>query len=146
MTGSDPERTLKFYFPLWWQSEAMSIQVKLEEGLRRAWVTVLPEPETTTVAATVLRLTEQRPALGGWDWVIDTRNPHAQATPEEIDSIAAAFNAVTSRQSYTIFISHDPATYDRCAVLGRKFRDRRHLVARSVAEARSLLPHSMHSI
>ena len=124
----------------------MSIQVKLDEGLRRAWVTVLPEPQTTTVAETVLRLTQRRPALGSWDWIIDTRNPHAQATPEEIDGIAAAFNAVTSKQSYTIFISHDPATYGRCALLSRKFSDRRHLVARTVAEASSLLPYSMHSI
>lgn len=124
----------------------MSIQVNLDEGLRQAWVTVLLEPETTTVAETVLRLTGQRPLLGSWDWIIDTRNPHAQATPGEIDSIAAAFNAVTRKQSYTIFISHDPATYGRCALLGRKFLHRRHLVARSVAEARSLLPQGMSSV
>ena len=124
----------------------MSIEVRLDEGLRRAWVTVLPVPETNTVADTVLRLTAQRPVLGSWDWIFDVRNTHAQATPEEIDSIAAAFNSVTSKQSYTIFVSHDPATYDRCALLGRKFLHRRHLVARSVAEARRLLPQSMHSI
>ena len=124
----------------------MCIRVKLDEGLRRAWVTVLPEPQTTTVAETVLRATSQRPILGSWDWIIDTRNPHAQATPEEIDSIAAAFNAVTSKQSYTIFISYDPGTYDRCALLARKFHHRRHLVARSVAEAKGLLPLSMRSI
>lgn len=124
----------------------MCIQVRLEEGLRRAWLTVLPEPETSTVAATVLRLTAKRPALGGWDWIIDTRNPHAQATPEELDCIAGAFNAMTSQQSYTIFISNDPATYDRCALLAQKFLNRRHLVAQSEAEARGLLPLTMHSI
>ncbi|MDQ3125199.1 MAG: hypothetical protein M3Q74_06280 [Pseudomonadota bacterium] len=124
----------------------MSITVKLDEGLHRVWVTVLPEPQTSTVAETVLRLTRQRPVLGRWDWVIDTRNPHAQATPEEIDSIAATFNAVRSKQSYTIFVSTDPATYDRCALMARKFLDRRHLVARSLGEAISLLPQNMHSI
>lgn len=124
----------------------MTIQVKLDEGLRRAWITVLPEQETTTVAETVLRLTEQRPVLGSWDWIIDTRHPHTAATPAEIDSIAAAFNAATTKQSYTIFISHDPATYGRCALLGRKFLLRRHLVARSLAEATSLLPYEMPSV
>ncbi|WP_156376874.1 MULTISPECIES: hypothetical protein [unclassified Brevundimonas] len=124
----------------------MSIQVKLDEGLCRAWVTVLPEPQTSTVAETVLQLTDQRPVLGSWDWIIDIRNPHAQATPEEIESISAAFNAVTSQQSYTIFISHDPATYDRCALMARTFLRRRHLVARSVAEAKALLPMSVHRI
>ena len=122
------------------------MSVKLEEGLRRAWIKVLAEPETTTVAETVLKLTGQRPVLGSWDWIIDIRNPHAQATPEEIESIAQAFNAVTSEQSYTIFISRDPGTYDRCALMGRKFVRRRHLVARTETEALNLLPQTMHSI
>lgn len=124
----------------------MSVHVKLEERLCRAWVTVLPEPETATVAETLLRVTKERPVLGSWDWIIDTRNPHAKATLEEIDSIATAFNAVASQQSYTIFISEDPATYDRCALLGPKFRHRRHLVARSANEAISLLPIGLQSI
>ncbi|GAA0870763.1 hypothetical protein GCM10009116_26000 [Brevundimonas basaltis] len=124
----------------------MSIDVKLNEGLRRASVTVLPGPQTKTVADAVLGLTTKRPALGGWDWIIDIRNPHVQATLEEIESIAAAFNAATSQQSYTIFISNDPGTYDRCALLGPKFVRRRHLVATSMAEALSLLPINMQSI
>lgn len=124
----------------------MCIRVKLDEGLHRAWVTVLPEPQTSTVAETIVRLTNQRPALGGWDWIIDTRHPHAQATPEEIETIAAAFNAATSKQSYTIFISNDRGTYERCAVLGRKFHHRHHLVARSVAQANSLLPDAIRAI
>lgn len=118
----------------------MSIQVRIDEQLRQVWVTVLPVPQTTTVAETILALTEQRPALGGWDWIIDTRNPHELATIEEIDRIAGAWNAVNSTQSHTIFISDSPSTYDRVALLGRKFRNRRHLVARSPSEARSLLP------
>ena len=124
----------------------MCIRVKLDEGLQRAWITVLPEPQTTTVAETIVRLTKQRPALGGWDWIIDVRNPHAQATPEEIETIAAAFNAATSKQSYTIFISDDPATYDRCALLGRRFHYRAHLVARNGAQANSLLPETIRAI
>lgn len=124
----------------------MCIRVQLDEGLRRAFVTVLPTPQTTTVAETVLRLIRQRPVLGAWDWVIDVRNPHTLATPEEIDTIASAFNAVRSNQSFTIFISNDPAAYDRCALMERKFLDRRHLVARGPDEARRLLPHTMHVI
>lgn len=124
----------------------MSVQVNLEEGLKRAWVTALPGSQTTTVAATILQLTTLRPTLGGWDWIIDIREPHAQATAEELDSIAAAFNAFTSNQSYTIFLSNDPAIHERCALIAQKFFHRRHLVARSVAEARNLLPTALHSI
>lgn len=124
----------------------MSVHVKLEEGLKRAWLTVLPEPQTTTVAATILQLTKQRPILGSWDWIIDIREPHAQATSEELDNIASAFNAVTSKQSYTIFVSNDPSAHDRCALLAQKFLYRRHLVAHSAAEAMALLPKMMHSI
>ena len=124
----------------------MSVHVKLEEGLKRAWLTVLPEPQATTVAATILQLTTLRPALGSWDWIIDIRKPHAQATSEELDTIAAAFNAVTSEQSYTIFVSNDPSAHDRCALLAQKFLYRRHLVAQSAADAKALLPKMMHSI
>ena len=124
----------------------MSVQVNLHEGLKRDWVTALPEPQTATVAATILQLTKQRPTLGGWDWIIDIREPHAEATAEELDSIAAAFNAFTVSQSYTIFVSTDPATHDRCELLAQKFLNRRHLVAQSIAEARCLLPVTMHSI
>lgn len=137
---------LNLFSPPNGKAETMSIRIKLDEALRRAWVTVLPEPQTATVAETVLQLTKQRPVLGSWDWIIDTRNPHELATHEEIDRIATAFNAVRTRQGYTIFISHDSATYDRCAILGRKFLDRRHLVVRSVAEAERLLPENLHSI
>ncbi len=124
----------------------MSVQVRLEEGVRRAWLTVLPKPQTATVAETVLRLTNQRPVLGSWDWIIDIRNPHAQATEEELDLIAKAFNSVTSCQSYIIFISEDPATYARCAILAQKFINRRHLVAKGTVDATRLLPFTMHSI
>ena len=121
----------------------MSVLVKLDESLRQVWVTVLPEPQTATVAETLLRLTKQRPVLGSWDWIIDTRNPHELATVEELDRIAAAFNAVTTQPRHTIFISLQSSTYDRCAILGRKFRNRRHLVARTPGEAEALLPPSL---
>ncbi|MBJ7446187.1 MAG: hypothetical protein JHC81_01525 [Brevundimonas sp.] len=124
----------------------MSVHVKLEEGLKRAWLTVLPEPQTTTIAATILQLTKQRPTLGSWDWIIDLRKPHTQATSEELDNIAAAFNAVTSKQSYTIFVSNDPSAHDGCERLAQRFLHRRHLAAKSLAEAKALLPKTMHSI
>ena len=124
----------------------MCIRVNLEEGLRQVWLTVLPEPQIATVAEVMLQLTSRRPPLGGWDWIIDTRNPHVKATLGEIEIIAQAFNAFTHQQSYTIFISDDPRTYDRCALLSRKFRLRRHLLARSVTEAKGLLPSIMPSI
>lgn len=124
----------------------MSARFKLDEGLRRVVITVLPGPPTTTVAETVLRLIGRRPELGGWDWIIDIRNPHEKATPEELGRIAAAFNAVRSRQSFTVFVSEDPATYDRCAAMELKFLDRCHLVAKTLAEARALIPGSMPDI
>lgn len=124
----------------------MSTRVTLDESLQRVVVTVLPDPPGDTVAETVLRLTSPRPELGGWDWIIDIRNPHDKATPEELDLIAAAFNAARSRQSYTIFVSEDPATYDRCALMELKFLNRWHLVAKTPAQAMALLPWTMPTI
>lgn len=124
----------------------MSTRVTMDESLKRVFVTVLSTPPSDTVAETVLRLTNQRPELGGWDWTIDIRNPHDKATTEQLDQIAAAFNAARSRQSYTIFISDDPATYDRCALMELKFLNRRHLVANSPSQALALLPRNMPTI
>ncbi len=121
----------------------MSNRVTLNESLKRAVVAVLPGPQTTTVAETILRLTHQRPELGGWDWIIDIRAPHEKATADELEQIALAFNAATSKQSYTIFISDDPATYDRCALMDTKFLARRNLVAKSMVEAEAMMPRLM---
>lgn len=124
----------------------MTTRFTLDESLKRAVVTVMPGPQTKTVAETVLRLTKQRPELGGWDWIFDIRAPHEKATPEELDQIARAFNAARSKQSYTIFVSDDPSTFDRCALMELKFLDRRHLVAKTMAQAEALLPWTMASI
>lgn len=124
----------------------MTTQYSLNQSLKRAVVTVMPGPQSTTVAETVLRLTKQRPELGSWDWIFDIRAPHEKATPEELDQIARAFNTARNKQSYTIFVSDDPATYDRCAMLELKFLDRRHLVAKTMAQAEALLPWTMASI
>ncbi len=121
----------------------MSPRVTLNESLKRAVVTVLPRLQTTTVAETILRLTEQRPELGSWDWIIDIRAPHEKATADELDQISQAFNAAWSKQSYTVFISDDPTTHDRCALMDTKFNDRRNLVAKTMAEAEALIPRSM---
>lgn len=124
----------------------MSTHAFIDESLQRVFVAVLPEPPSETVAETVLRLTGKRPELGGWDWIIDIRNPHEKATLEELDLIAEAFNAARSRQGYTVFVSEDPATYARCALMELKFLDRRHLVAKSPAQALALLPWTMAAI
>lgn len=124
----------------------MTTKTQLDNTRRRVLVTVTLQPQTETVAETVLRLLAGRPELGGWDWILDIRNPHQQATADELDEIAAAFNARTSKQAYTVFVSRDPATYDRCALLGPKFHHRCHLVARDVAEAETLLPQTMQFI
>lgn len=125
----------------------MPIQLELDEGLRRVLITVLRASQPTKVSETVLRLTAQRPELGGWDWIIDIRNPFEQANPQELEQIAAAFNAARSKQSYTIFISNDgAATSERCLQLDVKFLNRRHLVAKTLTEARHLIPRTLRSI
>lgn len=104
-----PGKDVKLCLPSRWQRETMSV-VNHHEGLKRAWGTVLPAPQTATVVATILRLTNQRPTLGAWNWIIDIREPYAQATAEELERLGAVFNAFTVPQSYTIFASNDPAT------------------------------------
>lgn len=121
----------------------MSIDIKLDRGIRRVWLTVLAEPQTTTVAETTVQLVKQHPAVASWDWIIDIRNPHAKATPKEMDSVFSAFSAKGEEGHFTIFVSNDTSAYDLCALLGRKFPHRRYLAARSRAEAEALLPQRM---
>ncbi|HYC74525.1 hypothetical protein [Brevundimonas sp.] len=118
----------------------MSVDIKLERGLRRVWLTVLAEPPKARVAETAVQLVKQHPGVAGWDWIIDLRVSHAKATPEEMDSIFSAFSAKGQEGNCTIFISNDSSAYDLCALLGRKFPHRRYLAARSRAEAEALLP------
>lgn len=124
----------------------MTTKVSINERSHRILVTVLPMPQTYTVADTVLDLIKKRPELGGWDWIFDIRNPHEKATLDEVGQIAAAFNSARSKQSFTIFVSNDPATYERCAMMETKFLDRCHLVADTVQLAEALLPRPMMSI
>ena len=98
------------------------------------------------MAATILGLLDRRPNIASWDWIIDVRCAHQQATPSEIDQIAAAFNAATSQQGFVIYVSEDPASYNRCAMIAPKFRNRCFLVAHTVSSAKSLLPRHMPSI
>ena len=108
----------------------MTTSTQIFERLRRVVVAVTAAPETETVGQTVLRLLKARPELGGWDWVLDIRNPHEKAPMAELEQIASAFNERTSTMAYTVFVSSDPGTYDRCALLGARFQRRCHLVAR----------------
>lgn len=124
----------------------MSTKVALSEGLKRVTVTAMPGPVTDTMGETVLRLLRQRKALGGWDWIFDIRQAHVKATADELEEIAAAFNAATSKQSYTIFVSDDPAVYERCKIMDRKFVDRIHLVTRDMRTASGLIPVAIPSI
>jgi len=121
----------------------MTTTTQISERLQRVVVAVAPGPETETVAQTVLRLLAARPELGGWDWVLDIRNPHEKASLDELEQIAAAFNQRTASMAYTIFVSSAPATYDRCALLGARFQRRCHLVARDMAEVERLLPQAI---
>ncbi|HZV84195.1 MAG TPA: hypothetical protein VFF48_04330, partial [Brevundimonas sp.] len=89
------------------------------------------------------RLKQAKHGLGGWDWVLDIRNPHEKASMAELEQIASAFNERTSTTAYTVFVSSDPVTYDRCALLGARFQRRCHLVARDMAEVERLLPQAM---
>lgn len=124
----------------------MSTRVAVEERLKRVVVTVLPRLPSVTVAETVLSHLARRPELGGWDWIFDIRAPHDKATPEELDQIAAAFNAARSKQSYTIFISEDPVAFERCRIMDVKFLDRRHLVARDMRAAKALIGRTLPTV
>lgn len=124
----------------------MPTKYALNESLRRVVVTVTPDHPTTSVAQTVLELIRHRPLLGSWDWIFDIREPHQKASAEQLHEIAQAFNSVRSKESYTIFISADPATYDRCVLMDLKFLDRRHLVAGTMEEAEQLIPRVLPTI
>lgn len=138
--GVQQAARVKYLFPGGGSNGNMSVDIKLERGVRRVWLTVLAEPPTTTVAETAVQLVKQHPAVAGWDWIIDLRISHAKATPKEMDSIVSAFSAKDGEGCFTIFVSNDTSAYDLCALLGRNLPHRRYLAARSRAEAKALLP------
>ena len=115
-------------------------------GAERSVVVTATTQPGATVAATILDLLVRRPVIAGWDWIIDVRSAHVQATPSEIDRIATAFNAATSHQAFVIYVSDDAATHDRCSQIAPKFRNRCFLVTRTLASAKALLPTTMQSI
>nr|WP_295236699.1 hypothetical protein [uncultured Brevundimonas sp.] len=109
-------------------------------------ITAKTADRTPTVAETVLQIIGRRPDLGRWDWIFDLREPHEKATTEQLDQIAQVFNAVRGERSYTVFVSRDPETYARCALMDLKFLDRRHIVAPTMAEAEALIPRVVPSV
>jgi hypothetical protein len=119
--------------------------ISIVEAERCVVVAASAQPGAT-VAATILDLLDRRTNIAGWDWIIDVRCAHQQATPSEIDQIATAFNAATSRQSFVIYVSEDPASQHRCSMIAPKFRNRCFLVADTLSSAKSLLPRTMQSI
>lgn len=123
----------------------MAAVISIIESERYVVVAASPEPGTT-VAATILDLLNRRPEIAGWDWIIDVRCAHQQAAPSEIDQIAAALNGATSRQGFVIYVSEDPASHARCAMIHPKFRNRCFLVAHTLSSAKLLLPRAMPSI
>ena len=124
----------------------MSVDIKLDRGIRRVWLAVLAEPQTITVAETAVQLVKQHPAVANWDWIIDVRNPHAKASPKEMDSIVSAFSMKGDEGGFTIFVTKDTSVYDLCAQLGRNFLHRRYLAVGSLAEAEALLPQRTQTI
>ncbi|WP_426051726.1 hypothetical protein [Brevundimonas sp. SL161] len=123
----------------------MAAVISIVESGRYVIAAASPQPGIT-VAATILDLLDRRPKIAGWDWIIDVRCAYQQATPSEIDQIAAAFNRATSRQGFVIYVSEDPASHDRCAMIAPKFRNRCFLVAHTLSSAKLLLPRIMPSI
>ena len=123
----------------------MGAVVSFVEAERSVVVTATAQPGAT-LAATILDWLVRRPAIAGWDWIIDVRCAHVQATPPEIDQIATAFNAATSRQAFVIYVSEEAATHERCSLIAPKFRNRCFLVARTLTSAKSLLPKTMQVI
>jgi len=119
--------------------------ISIVEAERCVVVAASAQPGAT-VAATILDLLDRRPNIAGWDWIIDVRCAHQQATPSEIDRIATAFNAATSRQNFVVYVSEDRASHHRCSMIAPKFRNRCFLVADTLSAAKSLLPRTMQSI
>jgi hypothetical protein len=117
----------------------MGAEASIIEAKKYVIVAASPEPGET-VAATILDRVRRRPEIAGWDWIIDVRCAHQQATASEIGEIAEAFNRASSRQGFVIYVSEDDASHERCTMIAPKFRNRCFLVARDLPAAKLLLP------
>lgn len=116
----------------------MSISIDCCEVQRRVTLSVTATaigatPITDRVEAAVA----DRPALAGWDWIVDLRT-HVPPPPWDIPRLVEFMDS-PEFQSHTVIVTGDPAVEAWVRILNSQFRARRHWVASTPLTAAALL-------
>jgi hypothetical protein len=117
----------------------LSITIVPIDADRRVLLTSGEGVRGPDLADATIRAVTERPDLADWDWINDLRDPVEDSSGEDIVRIAAAFDAVSTSPSWTVFVSRDPNLRLWAQVMDHQFRHRRHLVADSPETAAALL-------
>ena len=116
----------------------MSVTIECCDVRQRVKLTVLGAGGSATpITDEVEQAIGARPALQGWDWVVDLRK-QVPAAPWDIPRLVALMDS-PDFHSHTVIVTGDPAAEAWVRILNSQFRARRHWVASTPAAAAALL-------
>lgn len=117
---------------------SMPVTLELDEPKRRVLALIEPDHDGIPLTDRLAEVVEQRPNLGGWDWIVEVRGKLPKAVPWNLERLVSVFDCPASPAD-TVVVSTDPIADAWARVLSSNFRVRRHWVMSSRAAARELL-------
>ena len=117
----------------------MAFQIRFLEDDHRVLLTPGPGMRGPRLTDLVLQALADRPEIADWDWVNDLREPIEDSSNDDIVRIAAAFDAVSTVPTFTVFVTPDQNLSLWAQVMDHQFRQRRHLIADTPEAALALL-------
>ena len=117
----------------------MAFQIRFLDADRRVLLTPGPGMRGPRLTDHVIQALADRPEIADWDWVNDLREPVEDSSHDDIIRIAAAFDAVSTVPTFTVFVTPDQNLRLWAQVMDHQFRHRRHLIAETPEAALALL-------
>lgn len=117
----------------------MAFQIQFLEADHRVLMTPGPGMRGPRLTDLVIQALADRPEIADWDWVNDLREPIEDSSNDDITRIAAAFDAVSTVPTFTIFVTPDPNLRLWAQVMDHQFKHRRHLTVDTPEAALALL-------
>lgn len=117
----------------------MPASITYLDDLRRVVMIVGEGTRGPDLARFTIEAVRARPELADWDWINDLTHPVEDSSAEDIPMIAEAFDPLSTRTSWTVFVTRDPGLALWAQVMDHQFRFRRHMVAPSIEAAMGML-------
>lgn len=116
----------------------MPLTLEFHDARRRVMALIEPDHDGIPVTVRLMDAVEQRPEVGGWDWVVEVRGKLPLAAPFDLERLRSLLDRPDSPAD-TVVVTTDPVVEAWTRLLGAAFRVRRHWVTRSRKAAIALL-------